>query len=648
MLYEVIPTRIFRNNADFLVYSSDLSLKPGQIVKVPLGKKSVPGIIKKKLSSPVDFPVKPIEKILYDSPLPPHLLKTLLWFSEYYHTPAPLVASLFLPQGIEKSRRKNLAEKPKLARKLPIIPLNPAQKQALEALENGDKATKLLHGVTGSGKTNIYLKMALDGLKREKSTILLVPEIALTSQLVQVFENTFGTHVTLIHSRQTESERHQIWSEILNSNEPRIVVGPRSALFAPLKNLGLIIIDEAHESTFYQENTPKYSALRLASFIAKTEKTTCLLGTATPLIQDYYLASSNNSLVTLSEKAKDSAITPDIKIIDFKNRDNFTNNRYFSNALLKNIEENLKNNRQTLIFHNRRGSAPLTICAKCGWQALCPNCFLPLTLHTDKYLLRCHTCGYETKVPMSCPDCHHPDIIHKGFGTKLLESELKKLFKTANIARFDGDNKKSETLDFLYNEINSGKVDILIGTQTLAKGLDLKNLATVGIVQADTGLSLPDYSAEERTYELLTQVIGRVGRGHLNSASVFIQTFQPDSPVIQFATTSDYEGFYNYLIKKRKAQHFPPFSFLAKVSITQKTEKTVVSKIKALHLFLKNNSGSKVSVSTPSPAFHERTSSGYTWQIILKSKSRAELLNLVKKIDPKLSPHISLDPPSLL
>jgi primosomal protein N' (replication factor Y) len=249
---------------------------------------------------------------------------------------------------------------------------------------------------------------------------------------------------------------------------------------------------------------------------------------------------------------------------------------------------------------------------------------------------------------MSCPDCHHPDIIHKGFGTKLLESELKKLFKTANIARFDGDNKKSETLDFLYNEINSGKVDILIGTQTLAKGLDLKNLATVGIVQADTGLSLPDYSAEERTYELLTQVIGRVGRGHLNSASVFIQTFQPDSPVIQFATTSDYEGFYNYLIKKRKSQHFPPFSFLTKVSITQKTEKTVVSKIKALHLFLKNNSGGKVSVSTPSPAFHERTTSGYTWQIILKSSSRTELLNLIKKIDPKLSPHISLDPPSLL
>ena len=646
MLYEVIPTKVFRSGANFLTYSSNLDLEPGHIVIIPLGKSHVVGIVKKALKNPVDFPVKPIEKLLYDSPLPPHLLKSLIWLSEYYQVPAPLVASLFLPQGVEKSRRKKLSEKALKTQKLPVIPLNPAQKQALEALESGSKATKLLHGVTGSGKTNIYLQMASKRLRNGLSTILLVPEIALTSQLVQIFEETFGKTVTLIHSQKTESERHKIWEEILTSTEPRIVIGPRSALFAPLNNLGLIIIDEAHESTFYQENSPKYSALRLASFIAKTQKIPCILGTATPKVEDYYLAISNNSLVTLSEKAKQT-ISPDIKVIDLKNRDNFQKNRYFSDQLLKNIKENLENHRQTLIFHNRRGSAPLTICEKCGYEALCPNCFLPLTLHADKYLLFCHTCGHQETVPTSCPSCHHPGIIHKGFGTKLLESELKKLFKTAKIARFDGDNKKSDTLDSLYDEVNSGKIDILIGTQTLAKGLDLKNLATVGVVQADSGLSLPDYSAEERTFELLTQVIGRVGRGHLDSASVFIQTFQPENPVIKFALTSDYLGFYNFLIKKRKSQFFPPFSFLAKVSITQKTEQTVLRKIKALHLFLKKESD-KVSVSTPSPAFHERTSSGYTWQIILKSNSRTELLKLLAKIDSKLSPHISLDPPSLL
>ena len=696
MFYEVIPTKIFRNGSSALTYASDLKLEPGHIVTIPLGKSSCTGIVLKKVPKP-SFPCKPITKLLYSTPLPPHLLRSALWLSSYYLSPLPACASLLLPIGVEKKRRgasrrgedvlsstsfppatdkmyipddtdrfarqggsagcpaydildgvwRGRKERPTASPRSEIM-LNKSQQQALQDLKSIKNSTKLLYGITGSGKTNIYLKLTAETLASGKSTILLVPEIALTSQLVQIFEQTFDRQITLLHSKQTEAERHLAWESILNSDSPQIIIGPRSALLAPLKNLGLIIIDEAHESTYYQENTPKYSALRLASFIASTLKIPCLLGTATPLVSDFYLAKSKNSLVSLTKKAKSSALQPTIKIIDFSKRDNFTKNRYFSDPLLSAIQENLNHGYQTLIYHNRRGSAPMTICENCGWQALCPNCFLPLTLHSDSYSLLCHTCGHQEKIPTSCPDCHHPSILHKGFGTKLLETELKKLFPETKIARFDADNKKSDSLDALYDEIKNGDIKILIGTQTVSRGLDLPHLATIGIVQADAGLSLPDFSAEEKTFELLTQVIGRVGRGHLDTASVFIQTYQPSSPVISFATAPDYLGFYDYLIRKRRRQHLPPFTYLAKVVVTYKTEQTTIKKISTLRNSLDNfitqHHLTSVALSAPTPCFHERTASSYSWQITLRSKKRNDLLALLKDVDAK----ITLDPPSLL
>ena len=652
MYYEVIPARMFRQNSGILTYSSNLELKPGHIVQIPLGKTSTTGIVYQKVKT-VNFKTKPISKLIYNTPLPSHLLKSILWLSEYYLVPLPVVTKMFLPAGIEKHRRvKNTVEKTLYIDSVPHIPLNPAQKTALNHLKGTTSHTKLLHGITGSGKTNIYLELAKNALKQQKSVILLVPEIALTSQLVQIFEHTFPGKTILMHSRQTESERHQIWQQILcpenEKNPSRIIIGPRSALFAPLSNLGLIIVDEAHESTFFQDNTPKYSTLRLASYIANQLKIDCIFGTATPLITDYHLAKAKNALVPLDSKAK-STTPPAISIIDLKNRQNFTKNRYFSDQLLQSITENLKNHHQTLIFHNRRGSAPLTICEKCGFEALCPTCFLPLTLHANDYTLRCHTCGHQESVPNCCPNCHHPSIIHKGFGTKLLENELKKLFKTAKIARFDADNNKTDSLDSLYQEVKSGNIDIIIGTQTIAKGLDLPNLATVGIVQADSGLSLPDYSAKERTFELITQVIGRVGRGHLQSTSVVIQTFQPTSDIITAAINSDYQTFATLALKERQKSHFPPFYYLAKLSITYKTEQITLQKIKLLYQKFQEIAIPSDIISTPTPAFHERTSRGYTWQITVRSHSRSHLvkiLNQIQNLTPNL--HIAIDPPSLL
>ena len=665
MFYEVIPGRGTGRLETALTYNFDDSLPVGAIVEVPLGNIKVPGIVVKKVAQP-KFATKSIARILYSKPLPSHLVKTAVWLSEYYQAPLSSAMGMMLPVGVLKKRRNTGVKAAKTeqteqikakteqkvldrggdagAAKLPFIQLNPAQKMALEGLQKAPGATKLLFGVTGSGKTNIYLEMALNALKRGNSVVLLVPEIALTGQLVRVFQDVFGDKITMIHSKQTEVERQKIFDFLLETEEPRIVVGPRSALFAPLHNLGLIIIDEAHESTYYQENTPKYSAIRAASYMASLLKCDSLLGSATPTVEDYYLAEKKNSLVKLAEKAKDTAVKPEIKIIDFKNRDNFSENRYFSNALLSAIRSNLENGRQTLIFHNRRGSSPLTICESCGEEMVCPNCFLPLTLHADSFELKCHTCGYHEKVPVCCPKCKAPGLIHKGFGTKLLETELKRLFKNAKIQRFDADNKKGEGLEAVYEEVKNGGVDILVGTQTLAKGLDLPKLATVGVVQADAGLSLPDFSAEERVFQLLTQVIGRVGRGHIDKAEVFIQTFRPEHPVLNYAVNEDFEGFSKYMLKKRSASGFPPFKHIMRLDITLKTEAIVLRKIRGLSAEL--SSDKRLIVSPPMPAFHERTNRGFTWQLVIRSSSRMALVEVTKKLDKNF--RVTLDPPSLL
>lgn len=670
MYYEVIPTTAFKKSPLFsdglLTYSFDQNLAPGTIVSIPLGKKTALGIIYRKTTAPTDqnFIIKSINKIVHSIPLPNHLLKSLAWLSSYYLNPVAKTANLFLPLGIEKNRRKKSSASTFIPQSSnPIqdmtspnaattthyqIPLNPAQKQALTELRKIKTHTKLLHGITGSGKTNIYLELASQVFSSNQSVILLVPEISLTPQLVGRFQEHFGTQVISLHSKLTEAERHLIWQRIHEADQstPFVIIGPRSALFSPLKNLGLIIIDEAHEPSFYQDTSPRYHALRLASFMAQTLKIDCLLGTATPRVEDYFLAQKNHAYVALSEKAKSITSQTKISLIDLKDRALFTRNRYFSDALLQDIENNLKQHKQTLLFHNRRGSAPLTICEHCGYQVLCPNCLLPLTLHSDSYQLICHTCGHHEPVPSTCPVCHHGSLIHKGFGTKLLESELKKLFKSARIARFDADNATADSLTQNFGAVKNGDIDIIIGTQTIAKGLDLPLLNTVGIVQADANLNLPDYAAEERTFQLITQVIGRVGRGHTDINHVFLQTFQPEHPVILAAKSLDYAKFADYLLKKRQLSHLPPFFYLLRISIVKKTEDLTIKKIMELHRALKKFPD--VYLSAPTPSFHEYTPSGYSWQIIVKAKKRDSLTHLIESLDQYPEIRFAIDPPSLI
>ena len=641
--YLIAPAKTFHETDNTLTYASDTPLLIGQIVKIPLGKQETYGIVVEKTEEP-NFATKQILGVLYEQPLPKHLIKALFWLHDYYRCPLSTIVQAALPRGILKNRRtaKNTNESTKITTD---NPLNTAQKRAIDEINQSKANTVLLHGVTGSGKTNVYIELTRQTLESGKSVILLVPEIALTSQLVANFSAHFKD-VILLHSAQTEAVRHQLWEKALKAEKPTVVIGPRSALFAPVANLGLVIIDEAHEPSYHQDQNPKYSALRLAAIMSKT-----ILGTATPLVADYYICKQHKAIVELSELAIKSDKSATINVIDLKNFPSFTRSHILSNPLIESIQKSLDNGQQSLIFHNRRGTAPLTICDHCGWQALCEKCFLPLVLHADKYQMRCHTCGRIYPVPTACPDCNNATIHHKGFGTKMIEEEIHRLFPNAKVARFDADTESSQQLNKIYDQVHAGDYDIIVGTQMIAKGFDFPKLSTLGVVQADAGLSLPDYSSEERTFELITQVIGRAKRGHQNS-NIFIQSFQPDHPLISYAIANDYQGFYNYLLQKRKQSALPPYSFLLKLSMTYKTEKSVVQNIQKLNKkiiqFSQKQQLQQVSITPPMPAFHERTNSGYTWQIVIKAKSRNDLLTIFDSLEKSPYLHFDFDPITLL
>ncbi|WP_297940016.1 primosomal protein N', partial [uncultured Campylobacter sp.] len=499
------------------------------------------------------------------------LLKTALWMARYYATPLATTLQTILPRGLTKKRRTAAYSRQTISRDRTHYLLNKDQQAAVDTLTQRTNGTVLLHGVTGSGKTAVYIAYAKHIMTQQKSVIILVPEIALTSQLIAEFEQHFS-NILLTHSQQTESARHQIWLDALRSTIPRIAIGPRSALFLPLAHIGAIIIDEAHEPSFKQDQSPRYSALRVAATLGTHHGAPVIQGSATPLIGEYYLATHTNSpVITLPRRAQ-AAPPPHVNIINMTSKINFVQHRFLSDSLLARITVSLERKQQTLLFHNRRGSASTTLCTNCGWSAICPRCFVPFTLHIDKHILQCHICGNTAPIPTSCPDCHETDIVHKGIGTKLIESEIKKLFPHATVARFDGDTAATHTLEKRYQELYDGTVDIIIGTQVVAKGLDLPHLGAVGVIQADAGLALPDFMARERTFQLLSQVVGRVGRTN-QQTNVVIQSYQPHDETIRTGAAQDYTAFYATELARRRKSHFPPFTYLLKLTCIYKTEK---------------------------------------------------------------------------
>ena len=643
--YEVAPNQIVRSGSASFTYSSDTALEVGQLVVIEVGKKALTGVVLRGTSQP-SFAVKPISSLIESTPLPGPLVTLALWLSDYYVTPLATTLQTLLPRGLTKTRRERPATVRQVTRDRTTIVFTPEQQQALDTIETMSPGTALLHGVTGSGKTHVYIELAKRAIARGESVIILVPEIALTSQLVDEFSHHFSD-IILTHSRQTEAERHLAWRQALTSTAPRIIIGPRSALFLPIVKLGLIVIDEAHEPSFKQEQSPRYSALRAASMLASYHHAKLILGSATPAIADYYLAQhAGRPIITMSERAKTDAVAPTIKLVDMTKRANFSGHRFLSSALLAQLDETFEQGNQALIFHNRRGSASTTLCENCGWQAMCSRCFVPLTLHADKHHLRCHICGLIEKVPTSCPVCHHANIVHKGIGTKLIESELRNLYPNKNIVRFDGDSDTTDSVEARYKELYEGSIDLIIGTQVIAKGLDLPKLRTVGVIQADSGLSLPDFGASERTFQLLAQVIGRVGRSH-HTTNVIVQSYQPTHPAVVDGLAQDYTRFYNAALPERKKGHFPPFSYLLKLTCVYKTEAAAIKNAQKLASTLRTHLPPDVRLLGPTPACYERQHDTYRWQLVLRSPSRTALVDSLAHLPPTHWQY-ELDPISLL
>ncbi len=644
--YEVAISKIFRADVDLLTYSNTDELSVGQIVAVEVGKKRVIGIVFRKTTEP-NYPTKAILNIIEDTPLPLQQINLMRWIADYYVSPLANIIQTFLPSGLEKKRKTNLKTINPVKRHRTNILFNNDQLKALESIDKYQDGTMLLHGITGSGKTEVYIELAKKALNQDRSCIILTPEISLTPQLISEFNNHFD-NLVITHSKMTESARHKAWLTTLNSTTPQVIIGPRSALFLPLKNIGLIVVDESHEPSYRQDQSPKYSALRVATMLGRFHGAKVVFGSATPNISDKYLTEqSNRPAITMTKKARTNTIEQTVSVIDITQKNLFKKHRFISDILIEQIENNLKNNLQTLIFHNRRGNTQTTICYKCGWRAECPNCHIPFTLHSDQHHLKCHVCSQQSNVPTSCPECGSTDILHKGVGTKLIESELSRLFPDANIARFDTDNKNKESLDSRYQELYDGTINIAIGTQTVAKGLDLPHLRTVGIIQADSGLALPDYSTSERIFQLLTQVIGRVGRNE-HETKVILQTYQPNHPIIKYSINQDYEGFYKYTIKERSKSLFPPFVHLLKLTCIYKTEIAAIRNAKKIATEIRSSVEPGIQILGPTPAFHERKNDTYRWQLIIKSKSRQPLIDIAKKLSNNPNWQIDIDPTSLL
>ena len=516
----------------------------------------------------------------------------------------------------------------------------------------------LIYGVTGSGKTEIYLQLIENCLKNDKSSIMLVPEISLTPQTVDRFIARFGEDkIAVLHSKLSIGEKYDQWNKI-ERGEAKIIIGPRSAIFAPVNNLGLIVIDEEHDSSYKSETTPKYSAKEVARYIARQNNICLVLGSATPDIETYFKAEKQEiNLLELKNRANNSKL-PDVKVIDLREEILSGNKSMISRELHNEIETNLKNKKQTILFLNRRGFSTFIMCRDCGYTVKCKNCDITLTYHLNTNKLKCHYCGFETNAVTICPECKSNNIRYFGTGTQKLEAEINKMFPTAKTIRMDVDtvskkNSHEEILDRFKNE----NIDILIGTQMVVKGHHFPNVTLVGVIAADGSLNIDDFRANEKTFQILTQVAGRAGREQ-EKGRVIIQTYNPDNFSIECSKEQNYDLFYETEIKLRKQLKYPPFCDIITICISSEDEKTTIETIKKLHTYLKkkiktDNIG--VILYSPLPAPIDKIKNKYRWRMIIKCKFGEDIVKFIngmleeynkyKKNNTKIS--IALNPSNM-
>ena len=519
------------------------------------------------------------------------------------------------------------------------LQLTDEQKKAYIAVEDAIddmmNSEFLLFGITGSGKTEVYIQLIEKVLNIGKTSIMLVPEISLTPQTVDRFIARFGAeNVAVLHSKLSVGERYDQWYKIKNG-EAKIVIGARSAMFAPINDLGLVIIDEEHDGSYKSESSPRYNVKDVARYLAKEYSIPIVFGSATPDMDSFYKASKGDiELLELTKRANNASL-PIVNIVDMRAELANGNRSSISMKLYELIKKNIQNQKQTILFLNRRGYSTFIMCRDCGYVAKCKNCNIALTYHSKENKLRCHYCGYETNPYNTCPDCKSKNIKYSGSGTQKLEEEINKIFPQAKTIRMDVDTvtKKNSHEDIL-NRFKNENIDILIGTQMVVKGHHFPNVTLVGVIFADGSLNIDDYRANERTFQILTQVAGRAGREKDVSGNVIIQTYNPDNLAIEYSKKQDYKLFYNTEIMIRKQLKYPPFCDIILIGFSSENENCVVESAKFMYKILKNkiiNEKLKIILYKPVPAPIDKIKNKVRWRIIIKCKFDDEIIQSINK-----------------
>jgi primosomal protein N' (replication factor Y) len=611
-------------------------IQVGHRVRVPFGKRTVTGFVYALQEAPAVLQLKPIEGLVDEEPVLPAILVELAGFvANHYVVPLDEVVRAIVPPRVRAviRRRVKRRRQSRILRSAGEAPpsggvhLEPAQEAAREriavSLNRHEGDVFLLHGVTGSGKTEVYLSLLDDVIARGGQALVLVPEIALTPQTVGRFSARFPGRLAVLHSALTEAERAAEWWRV-RQGEADIVVGPRAAVFAPLPRLRLILIDEEESSAFKQERIPRYHAPTVARWLGRRAQSVVVLGSATPSVVSYTAAlEGREHLLELPHRAQGRALPP-VTIVDMRKEIAAEHRSPLSRELQAAIGASLSRQEQSILFLNRRGLATFVMCRDCGQVRECPHCSVALVYHASLNRLQCHYCGSSEPMPRRCPACGSRYIKSFGIGTERVEQDVRTLFPTARVLRLDRDVMKTpDAADLIFDQMLSGTADILVGTQMVAKGLDLPSVTTVGVVNADTGLHFPDYRSSERTFSLLTQVAGRAGRG-TQASQVFIQTYTPEHPAIRHARYHDYRAFYREELEIRRAYRFPPFAELILATYGHRDEvraereaRTAAEHLSATIALLKLGD---IDVLGPSPAFVYRLKDEFRFEITLKGR----------------------------
>ncbi|NPC92523.1 primosomal protein N' [Bacillus sp. WMMC1349] len=543
-----------------------------------------------------------------------------------------------LQKGLLQEKEEEVYRDPfqdKSFKKTEPLSLTEEQTQAYqaisEALEKSRHDVFLLHGVTGSGKTEIYLQSIEKVLKAGKEAIVLVPEISLTPQMVKRFKGRFGSQVAVLHSGLSTGEKYDEWRKI-HRKEVRLVVGARSAIFAPFENLGMMIIDEEHETSYKQEEMPRYHAKEAAIKRAQYHKCPVILGSATPTLESFARAKKGvYKLLSLKYRVNHQAM-PEVSIIDMRNELRNGNRSMFSRELMEDLEQMLEKGEQAVLFLNKRGYSSFVMCRDCGYVIQCPHCEISLTYHRAGQRLKCHYCGFETGMPATCPECTSEHIRYFGTGTQRVEEELNKVLPQARVIRMDVDTtSRKGAHEKLLSSFGQGKADILLGTQMIAKGLDFENVTLVGVLSADTMLHIPDFRAAEKTFQLMTQVSGRAGR-HQKPGRVIIQTYTPSHYSIQLTKTHDYEAFFQQEMFNRKYQAYPPYYYLALITVSHEEVTKAALVTEKIAQYLKKNISGDAKILGPAASPIVKIKDRYRYQCVIKYKQENELTSLLKNM----------------